>query len=234
MVWWLVREFLFGEQQMTKLQVQCTCGEIFYPEVDLDQYQSILAESGIVPLLLPHKNHFVTVYVDNNGAVRGVERIILVEENMAPQVVSEEMTLQAIQEIVLDMEKEVDPNKNYSRFISLLLFKIKNPEDLFVAGEIIGRRMWIKWRDAILRLGAKYVPQIDLIIKSELKPILEKAGETDLLHEKGILIRNCNAPQFVVGIAQGVLNAVSAAAKGDISIRIEYSVEGNDVMLTVQ
>ena len=94
--------------------------------------------------------------------------------------------------------------------------------------------MWTKWRDSILKLGAKYTPQIDLIIKSELKPILDKTGETDLLSEKGILIRNCNAPQFVVGIAQGVLNAISAAAKGDISIRIEYSIEGNNVMLTVQ
>ncbi len=207
---------------------------MFYPEVDLEPYQKILSESGIVPLLLPHEDHFVTVYVDKNGSVRGVERIILVDENIAPQVVSGEMTLEAIQEISLEMEEQVDPNKDYSRFISLLLFKIKNPEDLFVAGEIIGRRMWTKWRDSILRLGAKYVPQIDLIIKSELKPVLDRTGETDLLSEKGILIRNCNAPQFVVGIAQGVLNAISTAAKGDLSIRIEYSIEGNNVMLTVQ
>jgi hypothetical protein len=219
---------------MTKLTVKCICGEVFYPEVDLAQYQIENSESGIVPLLLPHKDHFVTAYVDQNGVVRGVERIILVEENVAPQVVSDDMSLEDIQKIADDLTEQVDPNKDYSRFISLLLFQVNNPEALFAAGVYIGLQMWTRWRASILKLGAKYSPQLDLILKSELKPILDKAGETNLHGEKGILIRNCDAPQFVVGLAQGVLNAVSAAAKGDFTIKIEYSIEGNNVMLTVQ
>lgn len=219
---------------MTKLLIKCVCGEIFQPEVDLNQYQDDLNKSGIVPLLISHKNHFVTVYVDKNGSVRGVERIILVEENTTTQVVSDGMPLESIQQIVMDLEKEVDPNKDYTRYVSLLLFKIKSPEALFVAGEMVGRRMWMKWREAILRLGAKYVPKLDLIIKSELKPILDKAGDANPHGEQGVLITNCTAPQLVVGIAQGVLNAISTAAKGEFSIKIEYSIEGNNVLLTVR
>ena len=219
---------------MTKLTVKCICGEVFYPDVDLAQYRQDTNDSGIIPLLVPHKDHFVTIYVDKNGSVRAVERIILVDENVAPHVVSDDKSIEDIQKISLDLEKQVDPNKDYSRYISLLLFQIKNPEALFAAGVFTGVRMWTKWRASILKLGAKYTPQIDLILKSELKPILDKAGDADLHGDKGILIRNCDAPEFVVGLAQGVLNAVSSAAKGDFSIKIEYSIEGKNVMLTVQ
>ncbi|TFH03570.1 MAG: hypothetical protein E4H14_16525, partial [Candidatus Thorarchaeota archaeon] len=100
---------------MAKLSVRCICGEMFYPEVNLDLYHNLVSDSGIIPLLLPHQDHFVTAYVDKNGSVRAVERIILVGENIAPQVVSGEMTLQTIQDIALELEMEVDPNKNYSR-----------------------------------------------------------------------------------------------------------------------
>ncbi len=221
-------------RKMVKIIVKCVCGEVFQPEINLERYREDLEKSGLVPLLVPHKDHFVTVYVDKNGSVRGVERIILVEEDMTTQVASDDLDLNTIQQTALELEKEVDPNKDFTRYVSLLVFRIKSPEALFIAGETIGRRMWTKWREPILRLGAKYVPQLNLIIKSELKPILDKSGDANLQSDQEILITNCTAPQFVVGIAQGVLNAVSTAAKGDFSIKIEYLVEGNNVMLTVK
>ncbi|MBD3407091.1 MAG: hypothetical protein GF411_13315 [Candidatus Lokiarchaeota archaeon] len=218
---------------MPKITIKCVCGEIFQPDIDLERYKEELSRTGLIPLLISHKDHFVTVYLDKNGAVRGVERIILVDDDTTTQVASEEFDVQAIQNIVLDLAKDVDPSEEYEKYVSILLFKIKQPEALFVAGEIIGRRMWSKWREAILRMGAKYVPKLDLIIKTELKPILDKVGKASLHGNNEIVITNCTAPQFVVGLAQGVLNAISSAAKSDIKIKIEYSIEANNVMLTV-
>ncbi|TXT55895.1 MAG: hypothetical protein BAJATHORv1_30278 [Candidatus Thorarchaeota archaeon] len=218
---------------MPKITIKCVCGEIFQPDIDLERYKEELSRTGLIPLLVSHKDHFVTVYLDKNGSVRGVERIILVEDDTTTQVASEEFDIQSIQKTVLDLAKDVDPSEEYEKYVSILLFKIKQPEALFVAGEIIGRRMWMKWREAILRLGAKYVPKLDLIIKTELKPLLDKVGTANLHGNNEVLITNCTAPQFVVGLAQGVLNAISAAAKSDIRIKIEYSIEANNVMLTV-
>ncbi len=82
-------------------------------------------------------------------------------------------------------------------------------------------------------MGAKYVTSLNLIIKSELKPILEKSGKTRLVKDTGIEVTECVAPQFVVGIAQGVLNAVSEVTEEKLTVKFAYQIQGNSVTLSV-
>ncbi|MDF1537955.1 MAG: hypothetical protein P1Q69_03540 [Candidatus Thorarchaeota archaeon] len=218
---------------MAKITVKCVCGEIFEAILAADRLEREFERTSLVPIVIPHKDHFVTVYIDKNHSVRSVERVILVEEDRAPVILSEESNIGEAEQIALGLTKEANPNKEYNKFISLLLDKIKSPETLFRAGEVIGRHMWMNWREAILKMGARYVTSLDLILKSELKPILDRAGKTELIGDTGILITECAGPQFVVGVAQGVLTAVSEATEEKISVKFAYQIEDSSVSLTL-
>ncbi len=222
-----------GFLSMATITVKCICGEIFETSLAADRLDREFERTSLVPVVLPHKDHFVTVYIDKNHCVRSVERVILVEEDRAPVILSEESNIEEVEQIALGLAKEANPNKEYNKFISLILDKIKSPETLFRAGEVIGRHMWRNWREAILKMGARYATSLDLIIRSELKPMLDHAGKTELLGDTGILITECAAPQFVVGVAQGVLNAVSEATEEKITVKFAYQIQGNSVSLTV-
>ena len=218
---------------MTKLLVACACGKSFTAEVDPAKLTDQFRKGGIVPLLVSHEDHFVTLYVDKNYVVRGVERVILVEDDQSAVAVSEELTVNQITHMVDDAWSESNPMKDYARFISLVVYRIKAPESLFLAGEHVGRRMWNEWRSNILKLGARYQPSLDLIVKTELKPILDKSGKARLAGERKLEVTQVVAPQFVVGLAQGVLNAVSGAAERKISVKIEYVTSEDSVSLSV-
>jgi hypothetical protein len=218
---------------MAQLTVKCICGEVFKPIVSDERLEEIFKTSSLAPLVLPHKDHFVTIYVDKNLDVRNVERVILIEEDRAPLVISSEIENGNIQKLVTDLQKDANPSKNYDKFLSALLSKVKSPEVLFAAGEVVGKKMWLDWRKPILQMGAKYTTSIDLIIKSEIKPILEKAGESELIGNTGIEVKDCSAPQFVVGLAQGVLNAVSASTEEKLTMKFAYQIVGDSVTLTV-
>ncbi len=218
---------------MAQLTVKCVCGEVFHAAVDDTRLEEIFKSSSLAPLVLPHKDHFVTIYVDKNYAVRNVERVILIEEDRAPVVISSEIENGDIHNLLKDIQKDANPSKNYDKFLSALLSKVKSPEVLFAAGEVIGKNMWREWRKPILQMGAKYTTSIDLIIKSEIKPILEKAGKTELIGDTGIEVVDVTAPQFVVGLAQGVLNAVSAATDEKLTMKFAYQILADSVTLTV-
>lgn len=219
---------------MVELTIQCFCGETFNYDIEIDSFSEELSKSGIIPLIVPHKDHFVTIYVDREMKVRSVERVILVEQERSPVVVSESLSDEKISEIVNSIEKEADPNKDYYKFVSSLLFQVQMPEALFIAGRIVGYSMWKEWRKPILDLGATYQPKTDLIIKSELKPILDKAGTTKFLEKNTIEIQGCIAPQFVVGLTQGILNAISEASDQKIDIKIGYHIMGESVTLNLK
>lgn len=218
---------------MVKLTIKCICGEIFSTDVKEARLEEVFKTTSLAPLVLPHNDHFVTVYVDKNYSVRNVERVILVEEDRAPVVISDELESGQLTKLLESLLKEANPNKNYDRFVSALVSKTKSPETLFSAGEEIGKRMWLEWRDPILRMGAKYQTSLDLIIKSELKPILDKSGKTKLVGEKSIEVEECVAPQFVVGLAQGVLNAVSQVTEEKLSVKFGYQIIGDSVSLSI-
>ncbi len=218
---------------MVKLTIKCTCGEIYSTEISETRLDDVLKTTSLAALVLPHNDHFVTVYVDKNYSVRNVERVILVEEDRAPVVISEESESGRLNEILNDLLKEENPNKNYDRFVSQLISKIKSPESLFIAGEEIGKRMWLEWRDPILRMGARYQTSLDLIIKSELKPILEKSGKTKLVGDKSIEVDECVAPEFVVGLAQGILSAVSGVTEEKLTMKFAYQIQNDSISLSV-
>lgn len=192
-----------------------------------------MSRTGLVPLLISHEDHLVTLYVDANGSVRGVESVLLVEAGMAATAVSEELGTDQIEALVEGMWKLSSPFKDYGRFLSSVVMRLKTPESLFLAGEFTGRKMWTEWRREILRMGARYQPDLGIIVKSELRPILERAGMTRPKGDTRLEIYNIISPQFVVGMAQGVLDAISEAAEGQMRVKIEYTVSGNVVSLSL-
>ncbi|MFW9919433.1 MAG: hypothetical protein ACFFED_07525 [Candidatus Thorarchaeota archaeon] len=218
---------------MVKLTIKCVCDVIFSTEISEARLDQVLSTTSLAALVLPHNDHFVTIYVDRNYSVRNVERVILVDEDRAPVVISESPESGQVSQILAQILKDENPNKNYNRFISVLLSKLKSPDALFVAGEEIGKRMWLEWRDPILRMGARYQTSLDLIIKSELKPILDKSGKTKLVGDQGIEVDECAAPQFVVGLAQGVLNAVSQVTEEKITVKFAYQILEDSVSLSI-
>lgn len=218
---------------MTSITVKCVCGQIFQANLDSNRLDREFERTSLVPIVIPHEDHFVTVYVDKNHDVRSVERVILVEEDRAPVRISDESNIEEAKQIAMDLAKEVNPNKEYSKYISLLFDRIKNPEALFVAGEVIGHQMWMQWREGILKMGARYSTSMDLIIKSELTPILDRAGKTEQLSNTSIRVSECAGPQFVIGVAQGVLNAVSEVTAEKITMKFAYQIQGNSITLTM-
>jgi len=218
---------------MKTLLVSCDCGKTFTTEIDPEKLQAESWKGGIISLLVSHEDHLVTLYVDSNYQVRGVERVILVDKDRSAVAVSEELTADQIARLVDDAWSESNPMKDYARFILHLVYRIRSPESLFLAGERVGRRMWNEWRSSILKLGARYEPSVDLIVKTELKPILDKSGKARLTGERNLQVTQVVAPQFVVGLAQGVLNAVSEAAERKISVKIQYVMSSDSVNLTV-
>ncbi|NWF94799.1 MAG: hypothetical protein HXY34_01520 [Candidatus Thorarchaeota archaeon] len=218
---------------MKKVNVACVCGKNFSTEIDPEALRDQIKKGGLVPLLVAHEDHFVTLYVDSNFSVRGVERVILVDSGRSATAVSTELSAEQIGAAVEEAWSESSPMKQYTRFISLIVYRIKTPEALFLAGELTGRRMWNEWRGSILRMGARYIPSLGLIVKTELKPVLDKAGKTKLIDEKTLEVGQIVAPQFVIGVAQGVLNAVSEAAESKVTVKIEYVVTGDLVKLSV-
>ncbi len=219
---------------MAELNIKCVCGETFIYSINLTPFLYEFETSGLIPLIIPHKDHFVTAYIDQSFKIRSVERVIMIDKNQKSTVVSvETMSEEEIDQILGDLKKEYNPAKDYFKFASALLYKIQEPEILFIIGKQIGYEMWQDMRKAIIRLGAMYQPDLDLILKTELKPVLDKTGKTKL--DKNILeIDQCIVPQFVVGLAQGILQAIGKYAEEKMDIEIEYKIEQQKVELKLK
>jgi len=220
---------------MADLTIKCVCGETFNYSINLAPFVEEFETIGVVPLIIPHKDHFVTAYIDRQFRIRSVERVIMVDKNQRSTVVSTEVTSEEeIRKTIAEIKKEINLQKNYFKFVSALLYRIQEPEALFIAGKQIGYEMWRELRKAIIKLGATYQPKIDLILKTELKPILDKAGKTRLEKDNQLEVDQCIAPQFVVGLAQGILLAIGETAEEKMDIKIEYTIEEDKVDLTLK
>lgn len=216
---------------MTSIMVRCTCGQVFEYTIDnLEKLTKEWASSGVMPLIIPHGDHFVTAYLDKQGIVRSVEKVILVNNQKSSNVV-EILPEGEVLELVREIRKEYNPSKQYYKFVSSLLQKTNSPESLFKAGQLVGLRMWNKKRESILKLGAKYILKVELLMKSELLSILEMTGETELKGENTLKISRCIAPQFIVGLAQGIIDAILKASGDLVEIKIEYEISGDIVSL---
>lgn len=219
---------------MVELLINCSCGSVFQYNLNLETIATELEKIGVLPIIVPHEDHFVTVYIDRELKIRSVERVILVEDERSSVVVTETLTEEKILKVVNEIEQETSPNKDYFKFASSLLYRIQDPQALFIAGRYVGNKMWKEKRKGILSMGGVYKPALELIVKSELKPILDKTGKTKLSGNTSLEITNCIAPQFIIGLAQGILNALSESASRKIGIKIAYEITGNSVTLSLK
>jgi len=220
---------------MAVLSIKCFCGEQFKYEIDENSLKLEFERMGIVPILVPHKDHFVTVYVDSNLTVRSVERVVLVKDAKSSVVVKAGVKGEGIFQIIEDIKKKYDPFHKYTLFISQLLTKVNDPENLFTAGREVGKYIWNKRREPLLKMGASFKISPDLLLNNEIIPCFEKVGNVEIVKGKDtIIIKNAISPAFTVGIAQGILDAIQSYMQSRIHIKIEYIVSGSTVFLTLR
>ncbi|TFG01060.1 MAG: hypothetical protein EU541_00280 [Promethearchaeota archaeon] len=221
---------------MTSIRFECTCGEIITYEIDPKSIETELNLSSIVPILVSHNDHFVTVYVDKNYNVRGIERIILVKDNESSVVVKTKMPQAEIIKKVEKIKAKKDPSKEFLAFLSLLLSEIQEPENLFIAGKKIGHYLWNKRREPVIKLGASFKIDPKLVLKNEIAPIFKNISDIEDIksEDKTIVIKDTISPQFIIGIAQGIINAISEYMEKKFNIVLEYVMSGETVFLTLK
>lgn len=228
----IITTLITAERKEMDFKIECSCGKTFtYNIYDINRIKKDYEGPGIVPLILPHDDHFVTVYIDNDGNIRSVEQLLIAKNRHSSRII-EEMPYDQIKTIVDSIRKSNDPIKNYYKFISVLLTYIHSPAALFSAGEYTGYNTWKNIRKKILSMGAKYNFQVELLMKSELKPILEIAGDIQV-SSSTIKIENCSSPQFIVGLTQGILNAIADASEKEVEIKVEYEIAKTEVKLSL-
>ncbi|MCF2144510.1 MAG: hypothetical protein K9W42_12490 [Candidatus Heimdallarchaeota archaeon] len=220
---------------MADLVIKCICGETFTYSINLAPFIEEFETAGEIPLIIPHKDHFVTAYIDRQFKIKSVERIIMVDKHQRSTIVSSEtISENEIKRIIDNVKQEINLHKDYLGFAQKILDIIQEPEALFIAGRQMGYEMWREMRKSIIKLGATYQPKINLILKTELKPILDKTGKTRLEKDNQLEVDQVIAPQLVVGLAQGILLAIGETAEEKMDIKIEYTIEGNKVDLILK
>lgn len=219
---------------MAVISIKCSCGETISYEIDPESLKSEFERLGVVPILVPHEDHFVTVYVDSNLAVRSVERVVLVKDAESSVIVKAKSGEEDINALVGKIMQRNDPYKKFVAFMSQLLNEVTNPESLFSAGRIVGKYIWTKRREPILKMGVAFKLSADLLIKNEIMPAFEKIGKVDYLKgEATIVIKDAISPGFIVGMAQGILDGIQEYMKQQMNIKIEYIISGSTVILTL-
>ena len=221
---------------MPKIRLKCSCGEFIAYFVDPNDLKNEFGNKGVVAILIPHKDHFITVYIDKNYAVRGTERVVLVKNQNSSVVVKSSKILDIVQ-IVDDLMKKSDPFKHFLRFLAQLLNIIKTPEDLFIAGRKVGKHLWDKRREPIIKMGATFTIEPELILKNEIVPIFDKIVKIEKIKgdNQSVMLKETISPQFIIGATQGILDAIQAYMKGSMmSIQIKFTMTGTTVFLTLK
>ncbi len=222
---------------MRTLAILCTCGERFNYEIDPTNIESELGERGIAPLLVSHGDHFITLYIDRNYSVRSVEKVLLATgRTETVHASTSEMSPQEIKEKTMQLIKDTDPEKSHIAFFSKIASIFHTSDELFAAGRHTGYQLWVKKRQTLLKLGAHFKLDPDLVISNELKPIFDKLGKTKYLKgEKTLAIQEVISPQFFLGIAQGILDAIHAHVENrDMIIEIEHNILENTLFLRLK
>lgn len=219
---------------MKKILLDCVCNEKFSYEIDIDQLNPEFGNSGILPILVTHKDHFITVYLDKNFNPRSIERVLLVQDQEASVVVRSSTSFN-VEENVRERMKKDDPNSHFMRFLSKIIQDFNKPEDLFIAGRLTGHYLWQKKREPILKMGATFSIEPELVLKTEIIPIFQKSAKINVVQDdkQSIVLKDTLSPQFMIGLAQGILDAIQAYMK-TVSIVIEYVMSGSTIFLTIR
>jgi hypothetical protein len=221
---------------MPEISLKCSCGEEFTYQFDAENIKSELERMGVVPILVSHKDHFITVYIDENLTVRSIERVILVKGEKSSVIVKSAIDKDSITQIVNDIRRRRDPSKEFYSFLSLLITKVKEPENLFLAGRQIGLFLWNKRREPLIKLGASFLTDPKLLLNNEITPIYEKIAKVKKLSSdnRTIVIKESISPQFMIGLAQGIIDAIYNYMNKQGNIVLEYTMSGQTVFLTLK
>lgn len=216
--------------------ILCSCGKSIDYEFNPAAIESEYRRKTLAALLVPHEDHFVTVYIDRNNVVRGIEQVILVKKDDSSVVVKTSSVRGSVLDRVKVLCKEKNPFKKFFSFLSLLISEITYPEDLFIAGRYIGYMFWNKKREPIIKLGATFKLDPKLLLSKEIVPIFEKLVKVEKISfdKETIVIKDSISPQFIVGAAQGILDGIHEHMNKNIDIAVKYVMSGATVFLTLK
>ena len=124
----------------------------------------------------------------------------------------------------------------YNAFLTLLLEQVSDGENLFISGRIVGKNIWNKRREPLIRLGASFQIEPGLVLSNEITPIFEQIGKIERLRtdDNTIIIKNTLSPQFIIGTAQGILDAIHEYMNKKVNISVEYVMSGKTVFLSLR
>ncbi len=220
---------------MALLNINCICGEKIDYEVNPESLKEEFSKMGVIPILISHGDHFVTVYIDKDLAIRSVERVILIQDDKSSVVVKSSLKEEDLIAILNELKQKNDPLKNYIRFIRSLTERIKVPEQIFIIGRMIGSEAWLKRREPIIKMGASFKVEVLLLLKNELKPIYDLIASTEEPKgdKKTLIIKEGISTQFIIGMAQGILDSLQNYMDKQKSVRLEYFTNNDNVYLTL-
>ena len=123
------------------------------------------------------------------------------------------------------------------KFLSQVVDVIKAPEDLFVAGRQVGKYCWGKRRDPIIKMGANFTIDPELILKNEIVPIFDKIVKIEKIKgdNHSVMLKESISPQFIIGATQGILDAIQDYMKDSaMNVQIEFTMTGTTIFLTLK
>ena len=87
----------------------------------------------------------------------------------------------------------------------------------------------------ILKMGAAFKVSPELILKSEIIPVYEKIAKIKVVQDEkeSIVLHDTLSPQFTIGVAQGILDAIQSYMNQKVTIKVEYVMSGSTVFLNI-
>ncbi|MHA1777409.1 MAG: hypothetical protein ACTSWC_11590 [Promethearchaeota archaeon] len=219
---------------MKDLWIKCPCGEKFRYSLDSDDPRFKLGLKMHEPILISHKDHFITITFNDNLDPIKVERVISIEPNLTPSFIRS-TPAPNVEETVKRVIRLVNPRFHFLQFLSKILREIPNEEDYFLAGRLTGKYLWKKRREPILKMGATFSPNPELIVKTEIIPIFNKTAKINVLQEDkfSFVLQNTLSPQFMLGVAQGIIEAIHSFSQNQVLMKYEYLISGSSVFFRI-
>lgn len=229
-------------EKRVDIEVHCpSCKKVGHILVDEDTIKN--SAGGVCAVKVSEElvcKHSFIVYVDRNFTVRDyfICDFVIELPNKKKGLITTKSTVDKdfITKIVNDIKKRRDPAKEFYSFLSILITEVMGSENLFLAGSQIGEYLWNKRREPLIKLGASFITNPQLILKSEIAPIFQKIAKVEKLNSdyKIIIIHESIVPQFMVGLSQGIIDAISNYMNNQGKIVLEYLMSEETVSLTLK
>lgn len=219
---------------MKELQIKCPCGESFQYSLNPEDPRLKTSLSRREPILVSHKDHFITITFNKDLEPIKIERVITLQTDFPSSFINYEPTSN-VEQTVNHVIRLIDPRFHFIEYLSEILQEINDSEGLFLAGRLTGKYLWKKRREPILKLGATFEPDPALIVKIEIIPIFNRTAKVNVLQEDkfSFVLQNTLSPNFMIGMAQGIIDAIQSFSDNQVSIKYEYILSGSNVFLRV-